>query len=148
VKSSSSLEAATRLHVANQRWRSLFNERATWRRQPLSASNGDSHAELGSRFRQAIQPTTMKTGSGRRHVKTDAIDPTETFGPRATSDDAEPAVSRGQPSKGAAQECRGILFYRCSVGHQHLLGGPCEDAFQRVTRDAAVGKGDTKLARH
>ena len=34
------------------------------------------------------------------------------------------------------------------MGHQHLRGGPCENALQRVTPGAAVGEGDTKLARH
>ena len=33
-------------------------------------------------------------------------------------------------------------------GHQHLLGRPCEDAFQRAAHGAAVGEGDAKFARH
>jgi hypothetical protein len=55
VKSSSSLEAATRLQVADQRWRSLFNERDVGRqafklntrvRFPSPAPNCDRQAEL------------------------------------------------------------------------------------------------------
>ena len=36
---------------------------------------------------------------------------------RVASCDADPAESRGQPSKRAAQECLGALFDRCAVGH-------------------------------
>ena len=59
-----------------------------------------------------------------------------------------PAASRDQPSKRAAQEDLGILLHRRPVRHQHLLGRPCENAFQRVARGAAVGEGDTKPAPH